>query len=626
MVPSAQRSKRSLPLLVLLFLLPACGGSSSSSSSGPQPGPVDPNTKGLDVLGKGTDVFGAYAVEANVKGQVLDVAALNSANLLVYNPNVEEARYEEMSGHSMSSYASQLAGSVGLSGSYSFFSAEVKVNFANDTYRRDDYSYASIIERYWKHSLRVAPGVWASGTHLRPYLTSLARQAIDDTDSIHGPWSAAQVLAAYGTHVMNGLYVGGRLDYHLAIQILEEQHRTALSAFVKAKYGSTFASAGVTAEISQQTMTAMSAYQKVGPVINAKGGDAQYAHPEDDAQYKLWKASLATNPVFCGIIEGGLLGIWELAPSPQRRQELLTAFEAYAASEAAGFVPIVGRITDVLVLNAGVGTGDKDGHSRPTVTPPTGYELLKSASGDIAGGNLNKDIWNDTVHANYVYVAYRSQVTDAPVGVAQLHLASGNASVDSRIYGAGGHAGVYGAGRPGCTDPDVASVNLNLGTCSQPSRSDYLFCAVYVWDAACNAAGLPLALHYAMEDGANEPIRCIVVGDSVAIDATKPIEERAAHIHWGPWDVNHDGPAGDATVDAKWVVAHTYWVRDFTGQPVNLNLGTRSYWRNNYHCFPWPCCWTGCCGRYDDSDIHDYEGAPDAQYLGVCYLNPPTTP
>ena len=36
---------------------------------------IDPATKGLDILGKGTDVFGAYAVESNVKGQVLDVNA-----------------------------------------------------------------------------------------------------------------------------------------------------------------------------------------------------------------------------------------------------------------------------------------------------------------------------------------------------------------------------------------------------------------------------------------------------------------------------------------------------------------------------------------------------------------------
>ena len=221
-----------------IFLAAAC--SSKSSSPGNPVVPIDPAIKGLDVLGKGTDVFGEYAVEANVKGQVLDVQALNNAGLLVYSPNVQEYKYEEMAGHSMTSYASQMSASVGLSGSYMFFAANLKTTFTNDTYRRDDYSYASIFERHWKHAVRVEPGVWASGALLRPYLTTLARQAIDDADTAHGPWSGAELIAAYGTHVINGLYVGARLDYHLAVQILDESNRSSLSAFVKAKYGNDF--------------------------------------------------------------------------------------------------------------------------------------------------------------------------------------------------------------------------------------------------------------------------------------------------------------------------------------------------------------------------------------------------
>lgn len=147
-----------------------------------------------------------------MKGRVLNVDALNAAQLLVYSPDVQEYRYEETAGQTISEYATQRSASIGLSGSYMFFSAELKTTFTNDTYRRDDYSYASIIERHWKHALKVSPGVWGSGTLLRPYLTALARKAIDDADTAHGPWSGAEVLAAYGTHVMTGIYVGARLD------------------------------------------------------------------------------------------------------------------------------------------------------------------------------------------------------------------------------------------------------------------------------------------------------------------------------------------------------------------------------------------------------------------------------
>jgi hypothetical protein len=578
----------------------------------------------MDVLGKGTDVFGAYAVEANVKGQVLDLAALNAAGLLVYNPDVQEYRYEETTGHTMSSYASQLSGSVGLSGSYMFFSAELKTAFSNDSYRRDDYSYASIIERHWKHALRVAPGVWGSGVHLRPYLTSLARQAIDDTDAVHGHWSGAELIAAYGTHVMNGIYVGARLDYHLAVQILDEQHRTALSAFVKAKYSSKFASAELEADISSETYAAMNSYQQVGPVINAKGGAAQYAHPEDDAQYQLWKTSLTENPVFCGIIDGGLLGIWELAPTPERRQEILAAFDAYAASEGAEFIPVIGRITDLVVLDAGRGTGEYDAHARATVSPPAGYELLKSATGDVAMANVNRDIWTGNEHANYVHVAFKSEVTDLPVGIAELHLASTDASVDTSLFGEAGHAGVHGVDRPGCSDPLVAGADLNAGTAHHTDNfHEWLWCGWYVYGAdSVTYPGTNLSLHYVREPELDEPIRCVVVGDAVAIDSTQPLETRAQHIHWGPWDVNRDGPSGDPMVDARWVASHTHWLRALDGTPVNVNLGTESWAVYNRICGPWAWCWTDGC-RWDDGWHHDFEDADDAQYLGVCYLNPP---
>lgn len=613
-------------LAFLVAVLVGAGCSSSKTEATAPPPVIDPTVKGMEILGNGTDVFGLYAVEDNVKGRVLNVDALNAAGLLVYSPNVQEYRYEETSGHSMSQYVGQRSASLGLSGSYMFFSAELKTTFSNDTYRRDDYSYASIIERHWKHALKVAPGIWNSGTFLRPYLHPLARKAIDDTDTVK--WTGADVIAAYGTHVMNGIYVGARLDYHLAIQILDESNRNSLSVFVKAKYGKGFVSAGVEVDISETTYNEMNSYQQAGPVINAKGGAAQYAHPEDNDQYVLWKASLDSNPVFCGIVDGGLLGIWELAPTIARRNEILAAYQAYAASEGAGFTPIVGRITDLVLLDAGSGSGEYGEHARPTVTPPTGFELLKNAAGESVMANLNKDIWDQTSHANYVHLAFKSEVTEQPVGVASLHFAAagGDTALDTLLH-PGGHAAVFGdaATRPGCSDPSVTAVNLNLGTAHDVVNfHDWLDCGRYVWgyDAA-NAPGTPLFLHYVMEPEQAEPIRCIVVGDPVAIDATQPFDTRIQHIHWGPYDVNHDGPAGDPLIDAKWVLGHVTWLRDANGNPVNVNLGTQSYALYNYWCQPWPCCWSGCCGHWDDGWAHGFEAPEDAQYLGVCYLTPP---
>jgi hypothetical protein len=586
-------------LVVAAVVCAACSGSKSGGTAPPAGPPIDLSVKGADVLGKGTDVFGAYAVEENVKGQLLDLPALNSAGYLVYSANVEESRYEEAAGRTVADYTSRLAVNVGLSGEYKVFAAEVKANYTEAYARRDDYSFASIIERHWKHAVRVAPGVWGSGAHLRPYLTTLARRAIDDDDPVKR-WSGAEVIAAYGTHVMNGVYVGGRLDYHLAIQILSAAHESSLSAYAKFNYKSLFASAELTAGLDAGVRTAMDAYNRYGPVINAKGGDAQYANPASDAQYALWKASLDTNPVFCGIIQGGLLGIWELAPTPARRQELLDAFEAYARTQDASLVPLVQRITGLTVVNAGQGT---------SVTPPPGYALITSLANETVGGSLNKGIVNDTVGADNVYLAYKAEVTEDPIGIAGVHVATSDPDTDVLFFGPGGHAGAFDPGS--CTT--ASSVNLNAGTCGSANIWEEWGCSIWGWVGGCAAPGTPLYLHVEPEL-ASTPIRCVVVGDAVAVDLNQAPDVRAAHIYWGPRDANRDGRT-PGIEDARWVLDHVRWlVRTGTDTLVNLNQGVQSFQR-----YDW---WGGCNDMWDDAWWHALSDPVDAQYLGVCYPEP----
>lgn len=597
---------RLLQLLLTLPLLLPLGGCSGSSPAKVEPS-VPENTVGMNVLGAGTDVFGPYAVDANVKGRVLDVDALNAQARLVFNPDVQEYRYEEAEGRTISEYASHLAVGVGLTGSYMFFSGELQTNFSQDAYRRTEYSYASIIERHWRHSLKLEPGLWGTGERLRPYLVPLARQAINDADPTGKRWTGAEVIAAYGTHVMTGIYVGGRLDFHMAVQVMNAQHQSSLMAYAKVSYSSSFASAGLTASLDEGVKTAMDAYNRVGPVINAKGGASQYAHPENDADYQLWKASLDTSPVFCGIVEGGLMGIWELADTPERRAELQAAYATYAAAKGGAFIPLVNKITDLKVLNAGTGT---------SVTLPQGYKLIKSLSGDTVSGDLNMGIWYDTREADQVYLAYLAEETAAPVGISGIHLQSGDAVTDAWLLGGATHESLYGTAEPGCAAN--ATMDLNAHTCGSVSWNEWYsgWCAYYFFSATCNAPGIPLFLHHVMQTDQTDAIRCVVIGDEVAIDSNQPAATRAAHIWWGPEDVNRDGKLGDAA-DADWVLQHVTWVGNLTdGAPVNLNHGTQSY-----HRWGWYDCGLG--QGYDYGWFNATNAAADAQYLGVCLASPP---
>ena len=295
------------PLLVVAVVLLAAAGCSRSSGGSPANPVLPSGTGGMAVIGHGTDVFGRYAVEENKLGKVLDVDALNAAGWLVHDPSVAEYDYAYAEGSTVTQYMSQLGGSVGLSGSYAFFSGEAQVAFSQDTYRKEGYSYVSIVEHFWKESLKLDNSMWNARERLRPFLTPAAKAAIDDTDTTRR-WTGAEVIAAFGTHVIDGVYTGGRLDYHLAIQIKDAQYQTSLHEYAKADFKSTFASASMTQSLDSTIKTAMDSYSRVR-TINAKGGAAQYAHPEDDAQYQLWKASLDSNPVYCGIISGALTGL-----------------------------------------------------------------------------------------------------------------------------------------------------------------------------------------------------------------------------------------------------------------------------------------------------------------------------
>lgn len=606
-VPMSTR-RRGPSLLASLFLaslLAACSGGAS-----PSPGPSGPSaptgTVGLTVLGNGTDVFGPYAVDANVKARVLDTDALNAAGRLVFDPAVQEYRYEEAAGRTINEYASHLGATLGLSGSYLFFSAELQSSFSSDAYRRTEYSYASIIERHWAHSLKVEPGLWGSGERLRPFLTPLARQAINDTDPTGKRWTPAEVIQVYGTHVLTGIYAGGRLDYHLAVQVMDAANETNVMAFAKAKYGSSYASAEISGGLESSVREVMEQYNRVGPVISAKGGAAQYANPTNDDDYKAWKASLSTNPVYCGIVSGGLTGLWELAETPARRAELQAAFAAYAVGKESEYAPLFTKITDLKVINAGKSTA---------VTLPAGYQLLRALSGDTASGDLNMGIWNDTQEADQVYLAYLAQPTAAPVGVASLHLQSSDATFDGLLNGGATHEALYGPAEAGCTAN--AGVDLNAGTCGGASLGEWYsgWCAFYFWNASCPTAATPLTLHFQKETATTRPARCVVMGDELAIDVNQPAETRAAHIWWGPPDVNADGKVGDAA-DAAWVLSHVTWVRNRTDDGlVNLNQGVQSFAR-----YDWYDCGLG--EGWDDAWANPVSALSDAQYLGYCPDSP----
>ncbi len=321
-----------IPFALFLTTCGGSGGDSGTSSTG-----VDPATPGYKELGRGTDVFEEYATENNVKGKVLNIDALNNQKLLVLNTSVQEGVIQRVSGTSVSEYASQLGVTVGLKGSYKWFSASVKTAFTDDTYRMSQYSYVTLMERHYKNSLKIENTKWNS-TYLKNYLTTDADKAINNTDP-QKDWTPEQIISTFGTHVMVGIFTGARLDYNLSIKITNTSHQTNLQTYAETKANFKFASASFSAGLNQTTYDAMKTYEQRENIL-AKGGNEQYARPGNNADYQLWKASIDSNPALVGIIKDGLVPIWEFADNPIRAAAIQNYYTEYALGKDSAFTPL----------------------------------------------------------------------------------------------------------------------------------------------------------------------------------------------------------------------------------------------------------------------------------------------
>lgn len=555
----------------------------------PAPGElkIDANTKGMESLGCGTDIFGEYAVESNIKGRVLDLDALNADHMLVLNPLVEERYYQTIVGNTISEYASRLSASVGIYGSYKFFSASIKTSFTGETYRKTEFSYATIMETNWKHSLKVQTDRWHA-EYLKNYLTPEAKKAINNSDELR-KWTAGDLIASYGTHVMAGIYVGARLDYHLAVNIEDQKYTKELDSYASAKFKGIFASAGIETDISNNVETKMNRYEK-RQNIKSKGGDSQYANPTDEDDYDQWHKSINTNPVFCGIIKNALIPIWEFADTAGRKDEIMEYYKKYAEDKESDFEPIspARKIVTAIVIT----------ENMPTTLP--GYELLKDYNYNkkpekayvVDYGYVNRGVSSKRtprrqhdriMEATKIWISYKAvmedETTEAPIN--GIYIFPGN-SEPEKLYG----------------PHEKLNVDMNTDTCKEPvfwhtnpCPKWIPKCAYWCDNVKCKKENdNHLYLHYTKrsETHADAPIRCLVLGNEVALDKSKPFEDRKKAIWWGPQDMNDDGIVDD--LDAQHVLNKVVWASDPYGLPINLNLGAKNYYVYDYEC-PWGCCW-----------------------------------
>jgi hypothetical protein len=285
---------------------------------------------GMEVLGSGYNIGGNYADVADVRARILDLAALERDGLL-RQVQYERASYHVVSGATSREYLSNLQVKVNVSGKAFGFSGALRAAFSQDRYESQHYSFATVQSVIRKHGLRVALSV--TPEQLRGYLTPAAAAAINDPSV-----DPLDLFATFGTHLLKGIIVGGRLDFTTSANMSFEKQGRSIDVYARASFKSLFASASIeTQVIDQESQSEFSATEEMH--LEVYGGRSEYGQYIVNAgEYENWVESVNDNSVFMDFESTGLLGIWELADDASRRAAIQAAFDTYAEANGISLV------------------------------------------------------------------------------------------------------------------------------------------------------------------------------------------------------------------------------------------------------------------------------------------------
>jgi len=309
------------------------------------------SASGFDNLGAGYDVFNNYADVEKVKAVIFDTAAMNGAGL-IEQKLLEKSIFETSSGTTITEYASSLQVKASLEGSSMYFSGAVKTNFSESRYEREEYSFATVHSSINKYILRMNLGL--TGADLIPYLTDQAKTAINDA-TIH----PHDVFNIYGTHALTGIIVGGRLDFNVSARTSDLSGAKSIGVYATASFKSAFSSATVSVDILSESEWASFNNSKEER-LEIYGGASEFGQfIINDGEYTQWIESIADNLVFADFTSSNaLMPIWELVDSPDRKLEMLSAFETWG--EARRIITTPEPRTAILGLRAREGGNQGD--------------------------------------------------------------------------------------------------------------------------------------------------------------------------------------------------------------------------------------------------------------------------
>ena len=283
-------------------------------------------------VGYGYDATGNYASSASCKAPVFFVGKLIEDELLINDGSAQEAQKRTYTGSSVYDVSQKLSVNAGVDAKFGGFKGEVKASFEQQ-YTENQFCEFGI------YTYRIRVGFRKVEYGLQDlkeagYMNIIARKAIDGaSDSYKGNEGIKKLIANYGTHVITKAYMGGRLDYSMAVDVSKISGSYDISAFLSAGYEGCFNTSSSVDEKYKQS------YEKNKKncfvKVRTLGGSVSAADilEQGEVGMKKWIESLSAakpeNHAMVDFDAESLIPIWELCEDKTRADAIKKYVETY---------------------------------------------------------------------------------------------------------------------------------------------------------------------------------------------------------------------------------------------------------------------------------------------------------